>query len=171
MSLVTTPTVNSPDSVRHRAATRAVLPLPTGPPTPMRVTRPWGSASPSDAEWSLWAGGRSAALSSGRKESYLRDGVDVGEQVERRCAVGGKFRSAGNRSGARVDERGEPGEHALAGKGVEAEQPHRRRRGCGDRAECRGPGGEFGRAAGLGDRGPEHQRVVRGRQVAAEHAA
>src|SRR3954468_18079013 len=60
MSLVTTATSWCGDSVRHSAATRAVLPDPTGPPTPTR------------SGWSR------------SKETHLPTSVFLGAQLEGR---------------------------------------------------------------------------------------
>jgi len=55
MSFVTTVIDISPASNRHSAATSAVLPLPTGPPMPMRSGRSPGPPAAGTWSW-LWPG-------------------------------------------------------------------------------------------------------------------
>src|SRR5215468_9660264 len=103
MSLVTTAIRSCPDSRRHRAATSAVLPEPTGPPIPTRNARvpappldgrklpppgecesftPGGFGSPP---------GRYGSWCSRCKETHLPAGVNLGADVEQGSRGGGQF--------------------------------------------------------------------------------
>src|SRR4051794_7091153 len=86
MSLVTTARLTGPGpcaSARQSAATRAVLPLPTGPPTPMRSgpprARPLQGAPAAPEPWAWGSGSRC-------KEGHLSEvggaGVCRAEEVE-----------------------------------------------------------------------------------------
>src|SRR3954464_10389014 len=92
MSLVTTASRSSLARVRHRAATSAVLPLPTGPPMPMRTARSCVCVCPSGA-----CGSSCGWLAD--KESDLPAGVVVGGDVEKRGAVSGQLRVLGGPGG------------------------------------------------------------------------
>src|SRR5258707_1216831 len=90
MSLVTTATSRWLPSERQRAATRAVLPLPTGPPTPTRSGR-WGS---------------------GGKEPDIPAGVPLGPEIvlggrggERLAVVGAAAGRRGHRRGHQAGRR------------------------------------------------------------------
>src|SRR3984885_7384026 len=116
MSLVTTARLISSRSDRQSAATSAVLPLPTGPPMPIRSARPARggtgcscvpcSCAPEPWSWS-W---------SRLKESHLRSNVRFGQQVEGRSGRTWQLveRAVGGRGGALgdpVDVAGQPGEY------------------------------------------------------------
>src|SRR2546421_12302301 len=123
MSLVTTARRSSAPSARHSAATSAVLPDPTGPPIPMRRARvPESSAGCGSTSGCGWV-----CVLSGRKETHLPGGVDLGGDVGQRCAVRGQV-GRGPVGGARgrdrlagVGQAGEKGLHPVRG---EAEQPY-----------------------------------------------
>src|SRR4051794_31559289 len=159
MSLVTTASDISPRSVRHSAATRAVLPPPTGPPMPIRTARPGAAGS---GVWA-WAVMRSSRC----KEGRLRCAVQFGQDVGQRAALGREQRRVARGDGRRR-ERGGVGGHGVGRPGdadgdggdpqrVEPEQPHRGGGGAagggGQRAR-RGPaGGRPGRRGGGGPGG------------------
>src|SRR3954466_4514851 len=106
MSFVTTARFTVSPSARHSAAVSAVLPLPTGPPMPIRTARPigawwWCGSWPASVGSKLTGGSGSAD-----KETPLFSVVPVvglGQQVEARRAgrgevprvVVGRFRRGG----------------------------------------------------------------------------
>src|SRR5215207_9556566 len=90
MSLVTTAIAKSAASARHRAATSAVLPEPTGPPMPMRTARRWA--------WVSGACRSSCTWISGRKETHLPGGVIFGVDVELGSGAGGQVVDRGVRA-------------------------------------------------------------------------
>src|SRR5436309_13246357 len=128
MSLVTTASASSSPRLRHSAATRAVLPLPTGPPMPIRNGR---------ARSFGWLR---------RKETDLRDGVLFGPDVEQ---WGGAARElvegAGGASGRFGRDLGrvlhERRHDPPRGEGVEAEQAHGGGGRAGDGVVGGPPGG------------------------------
>src|SRR5436309_14644523 len=95
MSLVTTATSSSGASLRQSAATSAVFPLPTGPPTPMRSAR-------SDPADSL------AGCGSGGKQTHLHPEMALGGDVEH-----------GGRRAGQVFEGAERGSPSLDGDGLD----------------------------------------------------
>src|SRR4051794_13192984 len=97
MSLVNTASDSSSRSSRHSAATRAVLPEPTGPPTPIRNGSSavrgrlgrsgwWRCGSPS-VKWGAMAG---IGLS-GDEQWALAFGVALGQHIEQRVGQIGKL--------------------------------------------------------------------------------
>src|ERR1700689_461782 len=114
MSLVTTARLTSSLSDRQSAATSAVLPLPTGPPIPIRSARPARggtgcSCVPCSCAPEPWSWSR-------LKESHLRSDVRFGQQIEGRSGRAGQLveravRSSGGELGSVIDVRGEPGQY------------------------------------------------------------
>src|SRR5665213_2057184 len=134
MSLVTTAMAIWPRNVRQSAATRAVFPLPTGPPIPMRKARVGDSTSRSRCSWEEPPGAvydrPSSWITSRCKETHLRILMPLGVLVEDSCgarrqlvqfARGIDARLVGNR----IDLVSEPHQHAGDGIRVEAEEPDR----------------------------------------------
>src|SRR6476469_6998405 len=146
MSLVTTASSTSWPSARHNAATSAVLPLPTGPPIPIRSGRSppgrpgCGSGSGTVGSkligWT-WSG---SWLWSADKETHLFPVVAVvllGQEVEPRRGgrgqVGGvEVRGGRGRRGDRRDLVTEGGDDGVDPQGVQPEQPDGGTRGPGD---------------------------------------
>src|SRR3954454_1063272 len=135
MSFVTTASRSWSPSVRQSAATRAVLPEPTGPPMPTRSARtPVTSGSCGSTPGSGWVCGTSSGpceCSSGCKETHLPGGVELGADVEQRGALGRQRvdRVAGPGRGVRrgpVDLGGQRGDQGMYPVGVQPEQPDRR---------------------------------------------
>src|SRR5438128_22429 len=136
MSFVTTPITSSSARARHSAATSAVLPLPTGPPMPMRGTRvcspapPWSWSLSLSLSWPLswpllWRGGL------GRKETHLLGRVDVGEQLDERRRIAREFAGLADVGGNGVDVGREFGEHGVDAERIEPEESDRGRGGTG----------------------------------------
>src|SRR5689334_14990430 len=168
MSLVTTASDMRSRRVRQSAATRAVLPPPTGPPIPMRTARPGAAGK---GAWT-WAVSRSSRC----KEGRLRCVVELGQDVGQRAALGREqpgFAGGGGREapggGIRGDVPGPAGGRGRDGgdpQGVEPEQPDGGGAGTADEVVQgqRRCGGGIG--AGRGGGGPEDQRVVHARERA-----
>src|SRR4051794_34311635 len=154
MSFVTTASASRSASARHSAATRAVLPDPTGPPTPIRsarrappVTAAAGAWSGTGASWPWlcssscsWACAwpcspavRSLGAWSAGKEGHLPVVVALGEDVEQGSGGGRQQRQpvgvgggqAGGLRGEAVQGRRERGERRSRLDRVEADQAHR----------------------------------------------
>src|ERR1700733_369578 len=114
MSLVTTARLISSRSARQSAATSAVLPLPTGPPMPIRSARPARggtgcSCVPCSCAPEPWSWSR-------LKESHLRSDVRFGQQIEGRSGRTGQLveraiRSCGGELGNVVDVGGGAGQY------------------------------------------------------------
>src|SRR5690349_13393087 len=134
MSLVTTATRRSWARARHRAATSAVLPEPTGPPMPTRTAR----GASGRAWWGSSCGCGCVCSTSAGKESYLPCGVVLGGDVEQRRRrgrqVGGGPAGVGRGlPGHLVGLVGEPREQGVHLVRIEAQQPDRRARRAGGR--------------------------------------
>src|SRR3954454_20989823 len=147
MSFVTTASRSSSPSVRQRAATRAVLPEPTGPPMPMRSARaPVVNGSCRAAPGGGWVCGTSVGpcsvgpcstgpcstgaceCGSGCKETHLPGGVKLGADVEQGSTRGrqGVDRVGGPGRGLRRDPvagGGERGQQTVHRVGIETQQP------------------------------------------------
>src|SRR5215218_1007218 len=154
MSLVTTASATSSASARHSAATRAVLPEPTGPPTPIRNGRrtPWvtaaaGACSGAGPSWECPCPSSECpwpfcSSRSGCKESHLPVVVALGKDVEQGSGRGrqqGQPGGVGVGEGGRligqpVDGVGQPGERRGDLDRVQAEQPYGGRRQTGGRS-------------------------------------
>src|ERR1700761_359977 len=100
MSLVTPATESEAPSVRQSAATRAVLPEPTGPPMPIRT-------GPSPCARCGWESPSSSSLWSGGKVPRPSGGVLLGEEVEQGIGVRGRDRVRDGHGGERVDGGGQ----------------------------------------------------------------
>src|SRR3954471_987294 len=87
MSLGNTASESRSPSVRHRPATSAVLPPPTGPPIPILSAPPGAALS---GGWTWAPRGAALSRSSRRKEGRLRSVVKLGEHVGQRAAVDGQ---------------------------------------------------------------------------------
>src|SRR5687767_8390636 len=142
MSLVTTArsTGSGPEArARQSAATRAVLPLPTGPPTPMRSGPPL--ARPCEAAPEPWAWGSGSRCKEGHLCEVGGAGVRRAEEVEdgRRAAGEDTVKCACRRMpGHDVDPWRECRQHAVDSERVEAQQAYGCRRRAGDGAVSRG---------------------------------
>src|SRR5579875_325276 len=123
MSFVTTARSTSPRRFRQSPATSAVLPLPTGPPMPIRRARPSRAGIGWPGEWWSWSW-------SGLKQTHLRSDVCFGQQVQGRSGRTGQVTQRARRAGGRargrdVDVGGEAGEDGGGPHGVEGKQPDR----------------------------------------------
>ena len=121
MSLVTTAIDSSPRSARHSAATRAVLPLPTGPPMPMRGTRaPAGPARHRRGRGRRRRGRGDGRSRSGCKKTHLRgewtsaSRSSAGRRPRTAATAGGLPRRRAASAAQSVDVGRQPGEHGLA---------------------------------------------------------
>src|SRR5690348_5085382 len=121
MSLVTTASESSSRRVRQSAATVAVLPEPTGPPSPIRSAR--GRAGADQA----WRTGASYGSTWSRcKETHLPGAVLLGMDIEQRGGGRGQLAALGGGHGLgrhRVQSGCEPGELGRDLVRVETEQP------------------------------------------------
>ena len=106
MSLVTTPTRQSPASSRHSAAIRLLLPDPTGPPMPTRMALAGKEALPLVAVWTGAASSIATAAGAGwsasgrvsaaiaRAASAISGASSASQRVVTAGSSGSSFRAA-----------------------------------------------------------------------------
>src|SRR4051794_33602484 len=98
MSFVMTARSNSGQNVRHRCSTRAVLPEPTGPPTPsvnaLRLGPAYGPGDPGAGPWSWWRRTKRSRPGSRPEKSGVKPALGMAVLLVGRAEAPGGFQLA-----------------------------------------------------------------------------
>ena len=168
MSFVTTATDNSSRSSTQSAPTSVVLPLPTGPPTPMRTAR----VATATRRWSMWVlvvvvvavAHREPPCQATKSRAVQRPWSSPRMSVSAPPSAGSSAGAVVAQSAAAGDELGDERPRRRLDRRdvdrVEAQQAHPCARHRGGEVVHRDRRGVGGIAAGDGDQHPQHDRLL-----------